>query len=149
MRMERLLNDLRRLAAARTPLERGPTDLAALAPPLAARSGLEINIAENGPVPFDADGLLAVLEQLAQNSAAHGAQSLTLGFSTRTLRVLDDGTGISPGDCDRIFDPFFTTRRGQGGTGMGLAIVQAMLDSSGASISLIDTDTGSGFEIIF
>ncbi|MDU8928033.1 ATP-binding protein [Alisedimentitalea sp. MJ-SS2] len=148
-RMERLLNDLRRLAAARTPMSRGPSDLDAVVAALSKRTPLEINVARSGLVSFDADGLLAVLEQLAQNSVAHGAQSLTLHNSPQTLHIQDDGTGIFPGDQSRIFDPFFTTRRDSGGTGLGLAIVQAILESSGASIALVPSDHGTAFDIRF
>ena len=148
-RMERLLDALRRLAAARTPLGRGPTDLAAVVEQLADRTPLAIDLRQGGTIPIDRTGLLAVLEQLAQNSAAHGAKSLTLRKTPGALHIQDDGTGISPGDAPRIFDPFFTTRRASGGTGMGLPIVQAMLEASGATIRLVPSDSGTHFEIRF
>lgn len=148
-RMETLLEALHRLAAARTPLGTGPTDLSELVQPLSAASGLRVEVAQSGQVPLDRSGLLAVLEQLAQNSAAHGASSLTLRYSAQILRVEDDGTGIAPGDGPRVFDPFFTTRRASGGTGMGLAIVRAMLEASGATIALLPSDRGATFKIGF
>lgn len=148
-RMEQLLNALRRLTVARTPIGSGPADLAHLAEALRQRSGLTITVAQAGMIPLDHDGALAVLEQMAQNSAAHGASSLTLGFSGNTLYVLDDGPGISDGDKSRVFDPFFTTRRESGGTGMGLAIARAMLEASGGEIRLADSAKGARFEITF
>lgn len=148
-RMEALLDALRRLAAARAPLGRGPADLAEAVQTLQAPPGLAIQVAQNGAVPLDPAGLLAVLEQLAQNAAAHGAQSLTLRYSGETLHISDDGSGIAEGDAARVFDPFFTTRRASGGTGMGLAIVRAMLEASGASIALAPAAKGTAFEIEF
>ncbi len=148
-RMEDLFHGLRRLAAAREPLGRGPTRLAALAEALRARTPLAITVMGEGALPFDQPGLLAVLEQLAQNSAAHDAKSLTLRYSPGLLRVEDDGPGIAEGDRARIFDPFFTTRRESGGTGMGLAIARAMLESSGARIALLPEGPGARFEISF
>ena len=50
---------------------------------------------------------------------------------------------------DKIFDAFFTTRRDTGGTGMGLAIVQAVMTSHGGSIRLLPTDQGVAFELQF
>jgi two-component system, OmpR family, sensor kinase len=61
--------------------------------------------------------------------------------------VHDDGPGISPGNRDRVFDPFFTTRREQGGTGMGLAIVSALLQAHGGSIMLEQSDAGARFMV--
>ena len=148
-RMEALLNALRRLTAARVPLGAGPTDLMALAEALQTRSGLAVTVQAEGILPLDHDGALAVLEQLAQNSAAHGALSLTLELSGKSLRIVDDGPGIAQGDRSRIFDPFFTTKRDSGGTGMGLAIARAMLEASGATIALMPSETGAVFEITF
>ncbi|UYV37154.1 HAMP domain-containing histidine kinase [Rhodobacteraceae bacterium D3-12] len=148
-RMEQLLNALRRLTIARTPLGAGPADLERLAEDLRKRISLEILVTGSGAIPLDHDGAMAVLEQMAQNSAAHGASTLTLGFSGKTLDICDDGPGIADGDKSRIFDPFFTTRRDAGGTGMGLAIARAMLESSGASICLVDSPHGARFEITF
>ncbi len=41
----------------------------------------------------------------------------------------DDGAGIRPEDQERIFDPFFTTKPAGVGTGMGLGIVQRILEN--------------------
>ena len=53
--------------------------------------------------------------------------------------VSDDGEGVSSNNRTQIFDSFFTTRRDSGGTGMGLAIVRAMLDAHGGAIRLIES----------
>jgi signal transduction histidine kinase len=63
--------------------------------------------------------------------------------------VGNNGDAISASNRDRIFDAFFTTRRDSGGTGMGLAIVQAMLRAHGGSIRLLPADQGVAFEVGF
>src|SRR5258708_34236738 len=46
------------------------------------------------------------------------------------MRVRDDGRGIAPDMIGRIFDPLVTTKRGQGGTGLGLATTRRLLDAA-------------------
>jgi len=63
------------------------------------------------------------------------------------VKVSDNGEGVSPNNRTQIFDSFFTTRRDSGGTGMGLAIVRAMLDAHGGAIRLLDSAQGTAFEL--
>ena len=65
------------------------------------------------------------------------------------VTVSDDGEGVSPNNRAQIFDSFFTTRRDSGGTGMGLAIVRAMLDAHGGAVRLVESDKGPAFELTF
>ena len=67
--------------------------------------------------------------------------------SSLRMQVSDDGEGVSPNNRSQIFDSFFTTRRDSGGTGMGLAIVRAMLDAHGGAIRLLDSERGTAFEL--
>ena len=61
----------------------------------------------------------------------------------------NDGDPISESNREKIFEAFFTTRRDTGGTGMGLAIVQAVMTSHGGSIRLLPTEQGAAFELQF
>jgi signal transduction histidine kinase len=65
------------------------------------------------------------------------------------MTMSNDGDPISEANRERIFDAFFTTRRDAGGTGMGLAIVQAIMASHGGSIRLLPSDQGVAFELEF
>ena len=65
------------------------------------------------------------------------------------LTVSNDGDPISEANREKIFDAFFTTRRDTGGTGMGLAIVQAVMTSHAGSIRLLPSDQGVAFELLF
>jgi two-component system cell cycle sensor histidine kinase/response regulator CckA len=56
-----------------------------------------------------------------------------------TVTVSDTGSGIAPDILARIFDPFFTTRRGEGGTGLGLSMVQGIVRQSGGYLSVVST----------
>jgi signal transduction histidine kinase len=67
------------------------------------------------------------------------------------LRYSDDGKGISPAIIDKIFDPFFTTRRGQGGTGLGLHIVNNIVTQklNGSIKCTSELCKGTMFTVIF
>jgi signal transduction histidine kinase/ActR/RegA family two-component response regulator len=59
------------------------------------------------------------------------------------IHVTDTGTGISHKTLDRIFEPFFTTKRVGQGTGLGLPMVCAFVESNGGRLG-IRTRPGSG-----
>jgi len=50
--------------------------------------------------------------------------------------VYDNGFGIAPAVENHIFEPFVTTKPKGEGRGLGLFIIQQLLDSSGCSIAL-------------
>ena len=89
------------------------------------------------------------VSNLADNALRHGSSSLEVSAVRQDNRlkvtVSDDGEGVSPNNRTRIFDSFFTTRRDSGGTGMGLAIVRAMLDAHGGAVRLVEIRTGDRF----
>jgi len=104
------------------------------------------------PLAMSAENLRIVLSHLADNAERHGAARFTVEAERQgefiRLDVRDDGHGISPNNRAKIFDSFFTTRRDSGGTGMGLAIVRAMLEAHGGAISLVDSERGAHFVIV-
>ena len=51
-----------------------------------------------------------------------------------TIKITDDGCGMSDDTQKQVFDPFFTTRAQ--GTGLGLSIVHRLLESYGGRIDV-------------
>jgi len=67
------------------------------------------------------------------------------------IAVSDNGSGIPQDLREKIFEPFFTTKKGEGGSGLGLSIVQRLVTQGlGGSIELDSTSKeGSQFFIRF
>jgi PAS domain S-box-containing protein len=59
------------------------------------------------------------------------------------IRVSDTGVGIAPDTIDSIFEPYFTTKDPGEGTGMGLAVVQGIVESYGGQIR-VKSELGEG-----
>ena len=55
------------------------------------------------------------------------------------LRVSDTGHGMDDQTLARIFDPFFTTKGERGGTGLGLATVNAFAKDTGGQVEVAST----------
>jgi signal transduction histidine kinase len=58
---------------------------------------------------------------------------LRAGLKGVRVTIADTGAGIAPATLNRIFEAFYTTK-GIGGTGLGLWIIQGLLEKVGGSI---------------
>jgi PAS domain S-box-containing protein len=63
------------------------------------------------------------------------------------IEIEDTGHGIKEDDLKKVFEPFFTTKGPDKGTGMGLSVTKAILDSHQATIE-IKSKFGKGTTII-
>jgi two-component system sensor histidine kinase CreC len=153
-RLNSMLHRLRELARAETPNIGGQTYLAAVIPELMSqfpKLRIQVDGSLDYCVSISADNLSIVLSHLADNSTRHHAGTLWICASAYNREVIitvrDDGEGVSEANQAKIFEAFFTTRRETGGTGMGLGIVQAMLQAHHGSIRLLPSEKGAIFEI--
>lgn len=153
-RLGALLSRLRDLARAEAEPTAGSATLAPALGLLRARFPA-LSIRGEGDVEaalgVSADNLVVLLSHLADNAGRHGAATLRVsarrGGPFVRIEVRDDGSGISAGNRARVFDSFFTTRREDGGTGMGLSIVRALVGAHGGTVDLLDTEGGAGFAL--
>jgi len=153
-RLAKISTRLRDFARAENPIAVGSaklssaiTGLRAAFPSLDIRACGELET----PMRISEENADIIFANLADNAARHGSTALEVSALRQDnlllVKVRDNGEGVSPNNRAQIFDSFFTTRRDSGGTGMGLAIVRAMLDAHGGAIRLLDTEAGTAFEL--
>ncbi len=89
--------------------------------------------------------LKSALQNLFNNSLEAGAKEIRLLANERAgwceLAIIDDGAGIPPEQQQRIFEPFVSGR--SGGSGLGLAVVRAVVQSMGGEVRL-ESKPGEG-----
>jgi signal transduction histidine kinase len=106
------------------------------------------HVSKDLPVPnVDADQFRQVLVNLLQNAVeAVDLQSgrvevrASVGPAELTLRVIDNGKGMSEDVRARIFEPLYTTKLR--GTGLGLAIVEGIVKRHDGRISVASVQNG-------
>jgi signal transduction histidine kinase len=93
--------------------------------------------------------LETVLTNLFDNSRQNGANRVDLTARAAEGKIefiiADNGNGISAANAPNVFTPFFTTHRDDGGTGLGLGIVQSLLKAYGGDIALRSGENGATF----
>lgn len=162
--MERLVADL--LALARAEEGTGRQEQRVALPELiesAIAGAADPDRVEAGDVPsaeigIDREAIERALSNLIDNALFHGGTGGRVVVSAEVTReevdliVDDDGPGVPPPDRKRIFDRFSRldeSRTGaSGGSGIGLAIVQAVADAHGGSVACLDSPTGGARFVI-
>jgi signal transduction histidine kinase len=101
--------------------------------------------------------LFQIFTNLVNNSLLHGFHqrergSMQISAQAEAERVIlqysDDGHGMHAAVAEHAFDPFYTTRRGSGGSGLGLHLVNNLVaEMLGGRISL-QTQPGQGCRFI-
>ncbi len=95
--------------------------------------------------------LLNLLSNAVQASPEGASITLTCKQVDTCIQVIieDEGGGIPSDSIDQVFDPFFTTKSPDKGTGMGLAIVDSIVDRHAGQIRVENGAKGARFIITF
>ena len=164
-RLNRLVNDLQRVSRAEAhqlDLHPAPTDPGELvqdavkaARPAFATKGvaLESEIQTNLPmVEVDRERIAEVLANLLTNALRHtppgGTVQASVGQRADRIEIVvaDDGEGIAAEHLDRVFERFYridpARARASGGTGIGLAIVRAIVEAHGGTVQASSEGAG-------
>lgn len=120
-------------------------------------------IKRNANIKMDLDldiptvkGNMQKLEQVIVNMLINASQAIektrgTIEISTKydekeeeiSLKIKDDGKGMSEQVIKQIFNPFFTTKRTRGGTGLGLSLAYGIIKEHRGRID-VDSEPGVG-----
>lgn len=142
-------------------MRHAPVDLADIAR-AAARDGVPFALdrdltvsVEVGPEPLmvqgDAVSLREGLTNLVNNAVVHGAPTrlavrVFQAGDEAVICVFDDGQGMSPEAWPAALSPFTAPRTGRPGAGLGLSIVNTIVEAHSGRIAFARPDDG-GFEV--
>ncbi|KJH72474.1 sensor histidine kinase [Aliterella atlantica] len=159
-RMSRFVNDMILLAKAERPdflqletveLSSFTEELFAKAQALAQRNW-QLDSVAKGQLVGDRQRMTQAVMNLVQNATQHTTETDTIalgsavGKSKISFWVRDTGEGIAPADRERIFERFAraaNSRRRSEGAGLGLSIVQAIVEAHGGQV-LLQSQLGNG-----
>lgn len=130
--------------------------------PLSRKAGLTVTVTRDGDLRcVTYPGAIAqILTNFLTNTTTHGMRDdgptqvrvdVSRSGDSVQLTYRDDGRGMSEETRAKAFQPFFTTKRGSGGSGLGLHIVQSLVaEVLHGSIELTTSPgTGACFVVTF
>ena len=119
--------------------------------PLALRRDQELELVSDGSLPeqveMEPGSLGMLLQNLVGNAIQHAPDggriliSLQQQAEQLVLRVEDSGSGVAPADRERLLERFHTQGNSQG-AGLGLSIVQRIVERHQGSLLLGDSPLG-------
>lgn len=155
-RMETLIDDLRELARTGSEILEPEPERISLAQTLencwatVDTADASLDVRDEATLEADPSRFQQIFENLFRNAVEHGGPDVTVTVGTLSdesgLYVEDDGDGIPPSKRDAIFDSGYSTT--DDGTGLGLNIVNNIVQSHGWDIRVTDgSEGGARFEI--
>ena len=107
---------------------------------------IAMNLCTNAIHAMDEGGTLSVsLSERSSGDAIRLSHGQLPAGRYLVLTVSDTGRGIDGAVLERIFEPFFTTKASGTGTGLGLAMVQSIVNELGGAID-VRSRPGEGSE---
>lgn len=101
--------------------------------------------------PIQMQGVFVNLLKNALEATTSGSVTIRIRGQGRAhvIDVSDTGPGIPVDVLPRLFQPFFTTKRNAGGTGLGLALSQNVVNAHGGDIHVSSVvGKGSTFSVV-
>ena len=119
---------------------------------------INVNLGSKFVAEIDEKKIEKIIYNLLYNAVKYTSSGGTITLSAHTndngvvISIKDTGEGISEEDLPHIFDRYFQTynpeKQAEGGTGIGLALVQELSELMGDSVTVLSQiDKGSEFTI--
>lgn len=112
--------------------------------PLLIASDRTIEVQNEGKPSLrgDAGAIERVITNLVQNSIEHGGRHVILRVIHSGFEVEDNGPGIPPEERERVFEPFHRLRPRSTGSGLGLNLVQQIIEMHDGRVSILSAPGG-------
>ena len=117
--------------------------------PLAERKQIDIGVegTQDAPVVFNEMDLFTLVKNLVDNAIRYTPPGGRIDLSVAAmpgavqLQIKDSGPGITVEEQARVFDPFYRSLgTDEAGSGLGLSIVKAIAERTGARVELAFSD---------
>lgn len=119
---------------------------------LLANHRVEVEIETNSPpVPVDSKAIAEVVYNLLDNAAKYSPENSKIKIEVKRINdrirfsVEDEGKGIAAAEREKVFQKFYQSDKTAKGFGMGLAIVQGIVEAHGGKIWIENGRAASKF----
>jgi signal transduction histidine kinase len=121
--------------------------------PIAIAAGYDLEfdpVAESVVVLGDSASLARAVTNLVKNAIEHGGDKGRIGIGViknGSIEVSDEGPGIPVAERDKVFELFYRVTPKPTGAGLGLSLVQRIVQSHKGHVVLVDQPKGARFRI--
>ncbi|MBO9475729.1 HAMP domain-containing histidine kinase [Shimia sp. R10_1] len=153
LRIARIESGARRASFAPVNLQSLVRSFEEIFEPVVSESGQSLNVSITHPTEIfgDEELLLQLIANLLQNALRYGktGQTIALTVDGTRITIADQGPGIPADKRQKVFDPLYQleAHRQNEGFGLGLPLVQAIVELHDAQLSMSDGPNGVGLSI--
>lgn len=109
---------------------------------IASERTIEVQIEGVSSLRGDAGAIGRAMTNLVQNAIEHGGRHVIVRVLESGFEVEDDGPGIPPEERERVFEPFHRLRPRSTGSGLGLNLVQQIIERHDGRVSILSAPGG-------